>query len=155
MELGQGGGGRLQELAVEAGMPAGVLNIVNGPGAVAGAAMANHPGVDKISFTGSTAIGRQIVAASAGNLKRVTLELGGKSPCIILDDADMDRAIPSAAMAIFANSGQVCFAGSRLFVQRRCFDKVVSGIADIIKTMKVGSGLDPNTAIGQIGRAHV
>lgn len=141
---------RLGELAVEAGVPPGVLNIVNGPGAVAGAALANHPGVDKISFTGSTAIGRQIVAASAGNLKRVTLELGGKSPCIICDDADLDRAIPGAAMAIFANSGQVCFAGSRLFVQRRSFDKVVAGIADIIKNMKVGSGLDPDTAIGPL-----
>jgi len=141
---------RLGELAQEAGLPPGVLNIVNGPGAVTGAALANHPGVDKISFTGSTAIGRQIVAASAGNLKRVTLELGGKSPCIICDDADMDRAIPGAAMAIFANSGQVCFAGSRLFVQRRSFDRVAAGIADIIKTMKVGSGLDPDTAIGPL-----
>lgn len=141
---------RLGELALEAGVPAGVLNIVNGPGTVVGAALADHPGVDKISFTGSTEVGRRIVAASAGNLKRVTLELGGKSPCIVLDDADMDRAIPGAAMAIFANSGQVCFAGSRLFVQRRCFDKVVSGIADIIKTLKVGSGLDPDTAIGPL-----
>ncbi|MFV3077104.1 aldehyde dehydrogenase family protein [Niveispirillum fermenti] len=141
---------RLGELALEAGLPAGVLNIVSGHGATAGAALAAHPGVDKISFTGSTAIGRQIVAASAGNLKRVTLELGGKSPCIVCDDADMDQAIPGAAMAIFANSGQVCFAGSRLFVQRRSFDRVVDGIAGFMKGLKVGSGLDPDTVIGPL-----
>lgn len=141
---------RAGELAMEAGIPAGVLNIVTGFGHDAGAALAEHPDVDKISFTGSTAVGKSIVKASAGNLKRLTLELGGKSPCIILDDADMASAIPSAAMAIFANTGQVCFAGSRLFVQRQSFDRVVNGIADFARNLKIGSGFDRETALGPL-----
>lgn len=141
---------RLGELAMEAGLPAGVLNIVNGRGATAGQALAEHPLVDKISFTGSTDVGKQIVRTAAGNLKRVTLELGGKSPVVIFDDADLDLAIPGAAMGIFANTGQVCFAGSRLFVQKKSFDKVVAGISDFAKTMKVGSGFDPDNLLGPL-----
>lgn len=141
---------RMGELAAEAGIPDGVINIVTGFGHEAGAALANHPDVDKISFTGSTAIGKSIVQASAGNLKRLTLELGGKSPCIVFDDADMDTAIPAAAMGIFANTGQVCFAGSRLFVQRKSFDRVVDGIADFAKSLKIGNGLDPENDLGPL-----
>lgn len=141
---------RMGEIAADAGIPDGVLNIVTGFGQEAGAALVNHPDVDKISFTGSTAVGKSIVQASAGNLKRVTLELGGKSPCIVLDDADMDLAIPAAAMAIFANTGQVCFAGSRLFVQRKSFDRVVDGIADFSKTLKIGSGLNRENNLGPL-----
>lgn len=141
---------RAGELAMEAGIPAGVLNIVTGFGHDAGAALAEHPDVDKISFTGSTAVGKSIVKASAGNLKRLTLELGGKSPCIVFDDADLDATIPSAAMAIFANTGQVCFAGSRLFVQRKSFDKVVGGIADFAKGMKIGNGLERDNVLGPL-----
>lgn len=141
---------RAGELALEAGIPAGVLNIVTGFGQDAGAALAEHPDVDKISFTGSTAVGKSIVKASAGNLKRLTLELGGKSPCIIFDDADLSTAIPTAGMAIFANTGQVCFAGSRLFVQRKSFDQVVSGIAGFAKGLKIGSGFDRESALGPL-----
>jgi len=140
----------MAELAAKAGVPAGVLNVVPGLGSVAGQALVDHPDVDKISFTGSTQVGKHIVRSAAGTLKRVTLELGGKSPCIVFDDADLDTAIPAAAMAIFANSGQVCFAGSRLFVQRNSFDKVVSGIAKIASTMKIGSGFDADTMIGPL-----
>jgi len=141
---------RLAELAHEAGIPNGVLNVVPGFGAGAGAAIGNHPGIDKVSFTGSTLVGKELVRASAGNLKRVTLELGGKSPCIIFDDADMDIAIPGATMAIVANTGQVCFAGSRLFVQRKSYDKVVAGIAAAMQRLKVGNGLDPATTLGPV-----
>lgn len=141
---------RVAELALEAGVPAGVLNVVAGYGGTAGAALVRHPGVHKISFTGSTNVGKQIVQASAGNLKRLTLELGGKSPCIICDDADLEIAIPGAAMAILANSGQVCFAGSRLYAQRKVFDKVVGGIADFAAKLQLGSGFDPNTALGPL-----
>ena len=141
---------RLGELALEAGIPPGVLNVVPGFGAGAGAAMGQHPGINKISFTGSTLVGKELVKASAGNLKRVTLELGGKSPCIVFDDADLDLAIPAAAMAISANTGQVCFAGSRLFVQRKSYDKVVAGIAEHMQKMRIGNGLDPETVLGPV-----
>lgn len=141
---------RLGELAVEAGFPPGVINIVTGFGQTAGAALVEHQDVDKISFTGSTAVGKEIVKAAAGNLKRVTLELGGKSPCIVFDDADLDVAIPGAAMAIFANTGQVCFAGSHLFVHEGVYDRVVAGVADFAKTMKIGSGFDPETTLGPL-----
>lgn len=107
---------RLGELMQEAGLPPGVLNIVTGRGATCGSALASHKGVDKVAFTGSTATGRAILDASKGNLKRVTLELGGKSPVIVLDDADLDLAIPGVANAIFFNGGQVCVAGSRAYV---------------------------------------
>lgn len=141
---------RLAELALEAGVPAGVLNVVTGFGDPAGRALAEHPDVDKISFTGSTAVGKSIVQMAAGNLKRITLELGGKSPCIVFDDADMDVAIPGAAASVFTNSGQVCLAGTRLFVQNKSFDKVVDGVAAIARSMRVGNGLDPQTQIGPL-----
>ncbi|WP_150293227.1 aldehyde dehydrogenase family protein [Sphingobium estronivorans] len=138
---------RLAELASQAGIPDGVLNVVTGFGD-AGAALVDHPGVDKISFTGSTETGKSVLRAAANHIKRTTLELGGKSPCIVFDDADMDRAIPGAAQAIFANSGQVCFAGSRLYVQRASFDRVVEGVAAIAASLRIGSGLDTGNAVG-------
>ena len=141
---------RLGELAREAGLPAGVLNIVTGFGATAGAALAAHPDVDKVAFTGSTATGRAILDAAKGNLKKVTLELGGKSPVIVLDDADLDLAIPGAANAIFFNGGQVCVAGSRLYVHRKIFDKVVAGITEIAKGITLGNGLDQSTQMGPL-----
>ncbi len=110
---------RLAELMIEAGFPPGVFNVVTGYGETAGAALAAHPGVDKIAFTGSTEVGKLILDAARGNLKKVTLELGGKSPAIVLDDADLELAIPGVANAIFFNSGQVCVAGSRLYVHER------------------------------------
>lgn len=140
---------RLGELALEAGLPPGVLNIVPGYGD-AGAALASHPGVDKISFTGSTETGKSVLRAAADTVKRVTLELGGKSPCVVFDDADMAKAIPGASLAIFANTGQICFAGSRLFVQRKSFDQVVEGVAAFAKSLKIGSGLDETTHLGPL-----
>ena len=141
---------RLGELALEAGFPKGVLNVVTGMGPTAGAALSGHAGVDKITFTGSTEVGRLIVQAAAGNMKKVTVELGGKSPAIILPDADLDVAIPGAASAIFFNQGQVCSAGSRLYVAAQHFDRVVAGIADQAKGMKLGPGLDPTAQIGPL-----
>jgi aldehyde dehydrogenase (NAD+) len=140
---------RLGQLALEAGVPPGVFNIVTGHGA-AGAALAAHPGVDKIAFTGSTEVGRSIVAASAGNLKRLSMELGGKSPDIVFDDADLDAAVPGAAMAVFANSGQICSAGTRLFVQRRIHDAFVERLAEYARTLRVGDPLAPDTQIGPL-----
>jgi acyl-CoA reductase-like NAD-dependent aldehyde dehydrogenase len=140
----------MAQLAREAGIPAGVLNVVTGTGPVAGRALATHPLVDKISFTGSTAVGKDIVRLAADDLRRVTLELGGKSPTIILDDADLERAIPSAAMGIFLNTGQVCVAGSRLFVQRSIFERVVAGIEAIGRSMVIGNGLDAGTQLGPV-----
>ena len=121
----------LGELIQEAGIPDGVVNIVPGYGETAGAALAAHPDVDKVAFTGSTEVGKLILQAAAGNLKKVSLELGGKSPNIVLDDADVDSAIPGAASAIFFNHGQCCCAGSRLFVENDIFDKVVDGVAKL------------------------
>jgi phenylacetaldehyde dehydrogenase len=141
---------RLAELALEAGLPRGVLNVVTGMGPTAGAALAAHPGVDKITFTGSTEVGRSIVRAAAGNMKKVTVELGGKSPVIVLPDADLDAAISGAAGAIFFNQGQVCSAGSRLYVAKEHFDRVVGGIADQARSMKLGPGLDPTAQIGPL-----
>jgi phenylacetaldehyde dehydrogenase len=141
---------RLGELALEAGFPKGVLNVVTGMGPTAGAALTAHPGVDKVTFTGSTEVGRLIVQAAAGNMKKVTVELGGKSPAIILPDADLDIAIPGAASAIFFNQGQVCSAGSRLYVAAQHFDRVVGAIADQAKSMKLGPGLDPSAQIGPL-----
>jgi phenylacetaldehyde dehydrogenase len=138
----------IAQLAEEAGFPTGVINVVTGFGHTAGAALSSHPGVDKVTFTGSSEVGRLILQAATGNLKKVTLELGGKSPAIVLPDADMSVAIPGAASAIFFNHGQTCCAGSRLYVHESCFDKVVAGVADIANTMKVGPGLDPMTEIG-------
>ena len=139
---------RLGEILQEAGLPPGVVNIVTGFGETAGAALAAHPGVDKVAFTGSTEVGKLIVQAAARDLKHVSLELGGKSPNIILEDADLDVAIPGAASAIFFNHGQCCCAGSRLYVHERIYDKVVAGVADQAKSIKLGSGLDPATQMG-------
>jgi len=141
---------RLGELILEAGFPEGVVNIVPGYGETAGAALAAHNDVDKIAFTGSTEVGRLIVHAAAGNLKRVSLELGGKSPNVIFKDADMDVAIPGAASGIFFNHGQCCCAGSRLYVEKDVFDQVVEGISASAKKIHVGSGLDPKTQMGPL-----
>jgi acyl-CoA reductase-like NAD-dependent aldehyde dehydrogenase len=141
---------RLGELICEAGFPDGVVNIVPGFGETAGAALAAHPDVDKIAFTGSTEVGKKILQASAGNLKKVTLELGGKSPNIIFPDADMKYAVRGAFNAIFFNQGQVCTAGSRLFVHKSVYDQVVSGLTDAASKMKLGQGIDPATELGPV-----
>lgn len=141
---------RLGELVVEAGFPDGVVNIVTGYGHVAGAALAAHPDVNKISFTGSHATGRSIIAASAGNMKRLTMELGGKSPDIVFADADLDAAVPGAGMGVFGNSGQICMAGTRLFVERRIYDDFVERVAAFGKSLRVGYGLDPATQLGPL-----
>lgn len=141
---------RLGELLVEAGFPPGVVNIVTGLGTTAGQALVDHPGVDKISFTGSTVVGKRILAACQGNLKRVSLELGGKSPVFIFPDADLDRAIEAAARGIFGNTGQVCAAGSRLFVHRSVFERVVEGVADRARRLRVGPGLQPDAEMGPV-----
>ena len=141
---------RLAELCMEAGIPPGVVNVVPGYGETAGAALASHPGVDKIAFTGSHVTGQSIIRASAGNLKRVSLELGGKSPDIVFADADLDAAVPGAAMAVFANSGQICSAGTRLFVEQKVYDEFVGRVAEFGKKLQVGNGLDPNTQIGPL-----
>ncbi|TIP99834.1 MAG: aldehyde dehydrogenase family protein [Mesorhizobium sp.] len=140
----------IADLMNEAGVPPGVVNIVTGTGAEAGAALAEHMGVDKIVFTGSTATGQSIVRASAGNLKRVSLELGGKSPVIVCADADLDKAVPVAAMSVFANSGQICIAGSRLFVERVVHDEFVERLATYAKGLRIGDGIDPATEIGPL-----
>src|SRR5271170_4791507 len=141
---------RLGELIQEAGFPDGVVNIVSGYGETAGAALAAHPDVDKIAFTGSTEVGCLIVTAATGNLKKVSLELGGKSPNIIFADADLDCAIRGSANAIFFNQGQICAAGSRLFVHKSIFDKVVAGVAEASKKLHIGPGIDPATTLGPL-----
>jgi aldehyde dehydrogenase (NAD+) len=141
---------RLGELMLEAGVPPGVVNIVPGYGETAGAALAAHPDVDKIAFTGSHLTGQLIVKASAGNLKRLSLELGGKSPDIVFADADLDTAVPGAGMATFANSGQICSAGTRLFVERKVYDEFVGRVAEFGKGLRVGNGIDPDTQIGPL-----
>jgi phenylacetaldehyde dehydrogenase len=143
----------LGRLIIEAGFPKGVVNIVTGDGST-GAALAAHEEVDKISFTGSTEVGRKIVAASAGNFKRVTLELGGKSPIVIFPDADIDQAIEGAAFGIFQTSGQVCGASSRLYAHEKVFDRVVEGVAQKARELKVGPGLDPDTEMGPLVSAE-
>ena len=140
----------LGELIQEAGIPDGVVNIVPGYGETAGAALAAHPDVDKVAFTGSTEVGKLILQAAAGNLKKVSLELGGKSPNIVLEDADVDAAIPGAASAIFFNHGQCCCAGSRLFVESDIFDKVVDGVAKYASNIRVGPGMDPSSDMGPL-----
>ena len=131
-------------------MPAGVVNVVTGPGAETGALLANHPGVDKVAFTGSTATGRAILDAAKTNFKRVTLELGGKSPSIVLPDADLALAIPGVANAIFFNAGQVCIAGSRLYAHRSIYNQVVDGVASYARGIKLGHGLLPDTQMGPL-----
>jgi phenylacetaldehyde dehydrogenase len=141
---------RLAELAVEAGYPAGVLNVVTGLGHTAGAALASHPGIQKIAFTGSTEIGKLVGKAAMENMTRCSLELGGKSPVIVLDDVDPAVAAAGAAQAIFFNQGQVCTAGSRLYVHRSRFDEVVEQLSGIAAGMKMGPGIDPATQIGPL-----
>lgn len=141
---------RLGELICEAGFPDGVVNVVPGFGETAGAALAAHPGVDKIAFTGSTEVGKLIVRAAANDLRKVTLELGGKSPNVVFRDADLDQAISGAANAIFFNHGQCCCAGSRLYVEQSIFDRVVEGVSDIAGGIKLGRGLDSDTEMGPL-----
>src|ERR1700724_1554774 len=141
---------RLGELITEAGFPDGVVNIVPGYGETAGASLAAHDLVDKIAFTGSTEVGKLIVHAATGNLKKVSLELGGKSPNVVFKDADLDVAIAGSASAIFFNHGQCCCAGSRLFVERPVFDRVVEGVAAKAKKIRVGSVVEPETSMGPL-----
>src|SRR5262245_31856531 len=141
---------RLGELVLEAGVPEGVVNVVPGYGETAGASLAAHPDVDKVAFTGSHLTGQKVIQASAGNLKRVSLELGGKSPDIVFADADLESAVPGAGMAVFANSGQICSAGTRLFVERRVYDEFVERVAGFGRGLRVGNGLDPQTQIGPL-----
>ncbi|GHO42460.1 aldehyde dehydrogenase family protein [Ktedonospora formicarum] len=141
---------RLGELILEAGIPEGVVNIVPGYGETAGAALAAHPDVDKIAFTGSTEVGKIIVKAAAGNLKKVSLELGGKSPNIVFKDANLKQTIPGAAFAIFFNHGQCCNAGSRLYIEQGVFDEVVEGVAEEAQKIKLGSGFDPTATMGPL-----
>src|SRR5271170_405455 len=140
----------LGELIHEAGFPPGVVNIVTGYGETAGAALAAHWDVDKVAFTGSTEVGKLIVQAAAGNLKKVSLELGGKSPNIIFGDADLETAIPGAANAIFFNHGQCCCAGSRLYVHERIFDEVVEGVTHHARNIKVAEGFHPESQMGPL-----
>jgi aldehyde dehydrogenase (NAD+) len=140
---------RFGELCLEAGIPPGVVNVVTGAGAT-GAAISAHLDVDKVSFTGSVETGRKIVAASQGNMKRLTMELGGKSPDIVFADADLDAAVPGAAMAGFAGSGQICAAGSRLFVERSIHDEFVERVAAYGAALRVGDPLDPATQLGPL-----
>jgi phenylacetaldehyde dehydrogenase len=141
---------RLGELICEAGFPDGVVNIVPGYGETAGAALAAHNDVDKCAFTGSTEVGKLILHAAAGNLKKISLELGGKSPNIVMKDADLDLAIPGAASAIFFNHGQCCCAGSRLYVHKSIFDRVTEGVAEHAKKIRVGPGMHPATQMGPL-----
>jgi phenylacetaldehyde dehydrogenase len=141
---------RLAELVAEAGVPDGVVNVVTGFGETAGAALAAHDGVDKVAFTGSGAVGKLVVQAAAGNLKKVSLELGGKSPNVVFADADIEAAIAGAANAIFFNHGQCCTAGSRLYVEQERFDDVVDGVAEVAKSIKLGDGMLPDTQMGPL-----
>jgi phenylacetaldehyde dehydrogenase len=141
---------RLGELIIEAGFPPGVVNILTGLGESTGAALVAHPGVDKIAFTGSTEVGKIINKAATDTLKRVSLELGGKSPVIVLPDADPAAVIGGAANAIFFNSGQVCCAGSRLFVHRKLYDRVLEGVGAAAESLQLGPGLHPKTQLGPL-----
>jgi acyl-CoA reductase-like NAD-dependent aldehyde dehydrogenase len=141
---------RLGELITEAGLPEGVLNVVTGFGPGAGSSIAEHPGIDKVAFTGSTEVGKIILKASAGNLKKVSLELGGKAPNIIFPDADLDQAVPTSMMGVYFNSGQVCCAGTRIFVQRDRYDEVVEKFANFSKGVSVGDPFDKKNVIGPV-----
>ncbi|HUJ66488.1 MAG TPA: aldehyde dehydrogenase family protein [Acidimicrobiales bacterium] len=141
---------KLVEIFTEAGVPEGVVNVVNGYGHTVGAAIAAHPDVDKVAFTGSTEVGKLIVKAAAGNLKKVMLELGGKTPVLIYDDADLSRAIAGAALGAFINSGQGCVCGSRVYAQRGVYEQVVEGIANRAKALRLGGPDDANVDIGPL-----
>jgi phenylacetaldehyde dehydrogenase len=141
---------RLVELCEEAGLPPGVVNLITGFGETAGAPLAAHDGVDKVAFTGSTQVGKLLVRAAAGNLKKLTLELGGKSPHIILADADVKRAARTAASAVFYNQGQMCTAGSRLFVERAVYEQTLEDIAGYAKALRIGAGIDEGINFGPL-----
>ena len=141
---------RLAELITEAGIPEGVLNVITGMGPGAGSSIAEHPDIDKVAFTGSAEVGKIILKASAGNLKKVSLELGGKAPNIIFPDADLDQAVPTAMMGVYFNSGQVCCAGTRIFVQRERYDEVVSKLAKFSKGVSMGDPFDQKSTIGPL-----
>jgi phenylacetaldehyde dehydrogenase len=141
---------RLAQLLEEAGCPAGVLNVVTGYGHTAGAALSSHPGINKVAFTGSTEVGKLIGKAAVDNLTRMSLELGGKSPVIVLEDADIEMATQGAIMGIFFNQGEVCTAGSRLYAHKSVFDKIVAGVAAAAEGMQLGPGLDPASQMGPL-----
>jgi phenylacetaldehyde dehydrogenase len=141
---------KLEAILEEAGVPAGVVNIITGYGETTGAAMAAHPDIDKVAFTGSTETGKLIVKAAAGNLKRLTLELGGKSPVLVFDDADLARAVPGAAMGIFINAGQGCVCGSRIYAHRRVYEQLVDGITQAAKSLRLGGSQDAHADIGPL-----
>jgi phenylacetaldehyde dehydrogenase len=141
---------RFAELALEAGVPEGVLNIITGSAPELGSALVRHPDVDKITFTGSTQTGRLIAQATAGSFKSVSMELGGKSPFLVMEDADLDRVIPAAAWGIFGNHGQNCCAGSRLFVHKRHYERVLEGVSEIAQNIRLGSPLVPETQMGPL-----
>jgi acyl-CoA reductase-like NAD-dependent aldehyde dehydrogenase len=145
---------RLGELIMEAGFPPGVVNIITGFGETAGAAISEHPDIDKIAFTGSTPVGKMILRASSGNLKRVSLELGGKSPNVIFADADLDKAVAASVGGFCVLSGQICVAGSRIFIQEAIYDQVVERLADFTKNFKVGDPFDPATMMGPVVSAE-
>ena len=140
----------LGELIKRVGFPDGVINVVPGYGESAGAALAAHPDVDKIAFTGSTEVGKKIISAAAGNLKRVTLELGGKSPMVVFPDADLDRVIPGVTRGAFFLQGQNCMAGTRLFVHSDIFDKVVTRVGDMANKFRIGPGMSPDSDLGPL-----
>jgi len=140
----------LGELAAEAGFPPGVVNVVSGLGSEAGDALITHPGISKVTFTGSTVTGRRVAQRAAQHLKRATLELGGKSPQVVFADADLERAIPAIANGIFLHSGQICVAGSRLYVQETIYDQVLQRLAAYVQTLVVGAGLSPQTRLGPL-----
>lgn len=141
---------RVAEILHEAGVPAGVLNVVTGSGREAGHALAAHPDVDRIAFTGSTETGRSIIQASTVNIKKLQLELGGKSADIICADADLEQAVPGAAMGVFANSGQICFAGTRVLVQRSIVDEFTERLLAFMETLRVGPSLDSASTLGPV-----
>jgi aldehyde dehydrogenase (NAD+) len=140
----------LAEMLLEIGLPPGVVNVVTGHGQTAGDALARHMDVDRIAFTGSTATGRRIIDASKSNIKRLQLELGGKSPDIVFADADLDKAVPGAALGIFNNAGQICFAGSRIIVERSIADAFTERLAEFTRGLRVGHSLDPEAQIGPV-----
>jgi acyl-CoA reductase-like NAD-dependent aldehyde dehydrogenase len=141
---------RLGELVLEAGIPEGVVNIITGFGETAGAAISSHPGIDKVAFTGSTEVGKMILHASAGNLKRVSLELGGKSPNVVFADADLESAVATSMFGFCMLSGQVCCAGARVFVQREFQDRFVDALTRYASNVKAGDPLDPKTTVGPL-----
>jgi phenylacetaldehyde dehydrogenase len=141
-------------LLAEAGAPPGTFNMLHGYGEDVGVAMAAHSGIDKIAFTGSTAVGRKIVAAATGNLKKLSLELGGKSPVMVFPDADLDKVVPGAAMACLVNSGQVCMAGTRLFLHDDIHDEVVERLVANVRSLKLGDGMLPDTDLGPLVSAR-